>query len=157
MKFKLTIAVLVVVTAISTVATYAASVYVPTGPAQLSDKVAISYCVIRVDSSKLSGFGGPSVDIRFNDAHSCIGVTDVERTTEGNLRITHDAGGAIGACIAKEDETLVRLNIQTGCSGGAGITSVVFYRAGKHVRIQDINSDLANVWMLWVADPLPLG
>lgn len=121
-------------------------------PDRLSDQTAISACAIRLDSSRSTGAGDPSVHV--NSSHFCSGVQSVERDADGDLLVHSEPGGAIGACIAKEDETLAKLAIQAGCSGGNETTLIKFYRMGKHIRIEDINSPYANVWLLWVADPL---
>lgn len=117
----------------------------------LSDRAALVYCPIRLDSSPKSGYGGPY--IHSNASHACAGVVKVERTPAGDLRIHNDPVGAIGACIIGADETTARLDLSMGGSGCGEVTTVPFYRNGAHVRIQDINDGLANVWLLEVYDP----
>ena len=98
---------------------------------------------------------GPSVYLHTNPAHYTVGVTAVEvdrKTGDLILYRTPARGERIGVCIVDEDETVSRLGIMAGCTGGAERSVIrLTDKNGKRVRADDERFGLrANVWVLFV-------
>ena len=74
----------------------------------------------------------------------------------GRLIIKHSAPGPIIAMSASPDETLVKLGVSAGLSGGSGTTVVQFVKDGSPVDLRDstqyasISGPYSNLWISWI-------
>lgn len=96
---------------------------------------------------------GPEVYLHTNAAHAAVGIAAIEINAYGDVVITRDvpAGTKIAACIAEEDESMVALGIQAGCSGGSITSTIRMYdRDGHRVRADDPRfGSYSNLWLYW--------
>lgn len=87
--------------------------------------------------------------IHTNASHAALNITGMQVRANGDLVINRSVqkGDRIVACIAEEDETLVRLGVQVGCSGGGRQSVLQFYRDGKRISAKSsIFGTTSNVW-----------
>lgn len=86
--------------------------------------------------------------VHTNSTHAALNITSIKY--DGLDLVVYRAtqrGDRVVACIAEEDETLSRLDIQVGCSGGGYMSRLSFYRDGKKINPKTIKSSTANVWL----------
>ena len=91
--------------------------------------------------------------IHTNSAHASTGHAKVSKGASNQVVVTREVrkGTKIAACIVDEDETLSKLGIQAGCSGGSGTSNIYLYdRNGKQVKPDDPRfKNRANLWIHW--------
>jgi hypothetical protein len=118
---------------------HAASVSVPTDEAQ--DRLVVRGGVIRI---------GKSVYVHSNSTHAAVGIRSVQLINRCDLRVNLEGAGGeqIVSAIAEEDETMARLNIMAGTSGGARMVDIRLYRAGR--RICANSKELGNSSNIWL-------
>ncbi|MGD7788539.1 hypothetical protein ACQCX2_09470 [Propionibacteriaceae bacterium Y1700] len=118
-------------------------------PADSENPIAVAGCVIRFDERE----GTKTIPrIHANQSHMCVGVTDVEVNEDGDLVVNSDKQGAIVSLVVSPDETMSKMGLSCGGSGGIGHTTVRCYdRTGKHVRADgpDIYNPWGNLWLSW--------
>jgi hypothetical protein len=110
-------------------------------PAQgVQDSVVVRGGVIRL---------GTSVYIHDNAGHAAIGLKRVTLYNGCDARVYTDRGDEeIVAAIAEEDETLSRLQVQAGISGGNEYATIYLYRNGTHICANNrMFGSSANVWL----------
>lgn len=93
------------------------------------------------------GPGGPY--IHENDSHANVGIASVGMSSSGDLTVTapRPAGAQIIAATAAGDETLARLGIMCGVSGGVSQSNVLCYRDGSKIRANaSIYGNFGNIW-----------
>lgn len=93
------------------------------------------------------GKGGPY--IHTNDSHANVGIESVGVNSSGDLTIVapRPSGAQIIAATAAGDETLARLGIMCGVSGGVSSSTVQCYRDGSRVNARSsIYGDFGNIW-----------
>ena len=110
-------------------------------------------CIIRFDEKSATG---KSVVPRLhaNATHMNVGCTGVRAdwssATNGDLVVTNDGAGTIVDVQVPEDETLTRLGISCGPSGGGNTTRIRCYdRACAFVPAQSLRlyHPYANLWV----------
>jgi len=108
--------------------------------------IVVSGCAIRFAST-----GPYALD---NSAHHNTGAQSLTVEADGDLYIVQKVQAPIVSMTAAQDETMARLGITAGASGGAGVTIVRFYRNGAFVRADDpiLQTPNLNLWMQWVND-----
>lgn len=93
---------------------------------------------------------GPSWGLHTNAGHAAPTITGVTVNKAGNLVITRKipAGSKIVTCVATPDETLLRLDVQAGCSGGGATSVISLYSDGRPVSARSSRfGATANVWV----------
>ena len=118
----------------------------------VQDRITIRGAVIRL---------GTSVYVHDNSTHASVGVRSLSwAPNHCDLVINTDAVDAtdeIIAAIAEEDESISRLGIQAGISGGGAKATVFLYRYnGEHVCANDKRfGTVSNLWvqLTYLSDP----
>ena len=108
---------------------------------EVQDRIIVRGGVIRL---------GSSVYLLDNATHASSGITSVTLVNHCDLRVYTDraSGEEVIAAIAEEDETLARLQVQAGVSGGGGYANVYLYRRGSHICANNsIFGTNANIWL----------
>lgn len=97
---------------------------------------------------------GDPIYVHADDWHTSVGIEGWFINDYGNIVIENktDVGWSneyVGACQVTLDETLAKLGIFAGCSGGRKYTQVWMYRDGKRIYPDDpmFGSDKANLWV----------
>ena len=92
---------------------------------------------------------GPSWYIHTNDTHAAVNIEGMSIDADGDLVVRVSGARKIVACIAEEDETISRLGIQVGCSGGQPTAILQFWKDGDKVRADSsILGSNSNIWFL---------
>ncbi|MCR6706542.1 MAG: hypothetical protein NVV66_18265 [Cellulomonas sp.] len=97
---------------------------------------------------------GPTPYLHTNAVHVSVGIEGIELDANGNLvvRREYPQGAQIAFCVAEEDESLAKLGVQAGCSGGSAVTTIYLYRGGVRVRADDpMFGPNANLWLMWLS------
>jgi hypothetical protein len=118
---------------------------------EVQDRIIVRGGVIRL---------GTSVYLLENSAHAAPGITSLTLLNRCDLRVFTDKqpGEAVVFAIAEEDETLARLQVEAGVSGGNGYANVYLYRRGTHVCANNsMFGSNGNIWLQIVslAPPSP--
>lgn len=152
--------VLVIVGALVGATTAAAGISGYLHKADPDNPTAIRGCVIRFD--QLSDSRKSVVPrIHANDSHACVGVTSVAvdwsaGSSYGDLVINNSGGSNnVITTFAEEDETLAKMDIQCGPSGGGTTTRIRCYRDGVKIPAQSLamygpNVNLWVGWTMWM-------
>ncbi len=115
------------------------------------NKIAIRGCVIRFDERDPEGVTVPR--IHANESHYCVGVTSLAvNPVNGDLEVRSNTPGPIVSLSVSPDESLTKLGISCGGSGGGGITRIRCYdREGDPVRAdsKEIYGQYNNLWLSW--------
>lgn len=92
---------------------------------------------------------GPKTYLHENTSHASIGITSVRVIhCELVVRVDIAPDEKIVAAIATEDETMSRLDVQAGLSGGGPVSNISFWRKGKKVcATSKIFGTTSNVWL----------
>lgn len=108
--------------------------------------IVVSGCAIR--------FGPNGPYALNNSAHHNIGAQSLSVEADGDLRIVQKVQAPIVSMTAAQDETMARLGITAGASGGDEVTIIRFYRNGAFVHADDpiLQTPNLNLWMTWVND-----
>lgn len=110
----------------------------------VQDRIVVRGGVIRI---------GPSIYVHDNDTHASVGIERLAwAPNHCDLVIYTDAvdqTDEIVAAIAEEDESISRLGIQAGISGGGAKATVFLYRYnGEHVCANDKRfGTVSNLWV----------
>jgi hypothetical protein len=93
---------------------------------------------------------GSSIYVEQNSAHGAVGIIAYRLVNNCDLQIDLDrqADERIVAAIAEEDETLSRLGVTAGVSGGVDQANIYLYKAGTKVCAN--NSMFGTTGNLWV-------
>jgi hypothetical protein len=97
--------------------------------------------------------GSPMPYIHENTAHGAVGITGITVNDDADLVVYADrpAGAQILYASADEDETLARLNIECGVSGGVSTSTVRCYRDGTHIGAKNsIYGSTGNIWFVQI-------
>jgi hypothetical protein len=97
--------------------------------------------------------GSPMPYIHENTAHGAVGVESVSVNKSGDLVVLSNRpkGAQIVYASADEDETLSRLGIQCGVSGGVDTSTVKCYRSGKHIGAKNsMYGSTGNIWFVQI-------
>lgn len=102
---------------------------------------------------------GSTVSLYTNTTHGSVGITSVDVV---NCRVVMHfdlgQGEKILTAIAEEDETVSRLGIQAGITGGSSTAEIRMYKDGREVCATDGRfSSSANLWvtLTWLAPLAP--
>lgn len=114
-------------------------------------KIGMTGGVIRIDPNE-------GVYLHTNEAHHSVGIKHVYVDSSGAITVerTPEAAGTVITTAVTPDETLAGKNIQVGLSGGAKISKVFFYQAGRKLNLKRqadfeyVASPLANIWFMTV-------
>ena len=93
---------------------------------------------------------GTSVYALDNSTHAVVGITDITLLNNCTLRLTTDwvAPEKIMSAIVDEDETVSRLGVQAGISGGGQYATVYLYKNGQQVCANDpMFGTVGNLWV----------
>jgi hypothetical protein len=93
---------------------------------------------------------GSSVYLLTNSSHAAVGLTRTQLVNGCYLRVYIDnaVGEQVMSVVVEEDETLSRLGIRAGASGGNVYTNIYFYRAdGRPVCANNKSLGNANIWV----------
>lgn len=131
--------------------------YFQPASASSTDRLVHKGCVIRFDEKSSTG-RSVVPRIHANSTHMAVGCTDVRadwsRASSGDLVITNDGPSTIMDIQVTEDETLTRLGISCGPSGGGVVTRIRCYdRVGKFVPAHSLRlyHPYANLWVHWTS------
>jgi hypothetical protein len=121
---------------------YASAATVLTPASDVQDRIVTRGGVIRI---------GPSIYLHDNSTHASVGIRKL--TTENcNLVIWTDVADEtveqVISANAEEDETMSRLQVQAGISGGGKKATVYLYRNGTRMCAND--SRFGSVSNLWI-------
>lgn len=122
----------------------AATTLLSTHDAGVQDRITVRGGVIRL---------GSSIYVHDNATHASVGIKSLSwAPNRCDLVINTDAVDAtdeIIAAIAEEDESISRLGIQAGISGGGAKATVFLYRYnGEHVCANDKRfGTVSNLWV----------
>ncbi|MEV7397705.1 hypothetical protein [Aeromicrobium sp. NPDC092404] len=92
---------------------------------------------------------GKVVSLHTNPSHASVGLTATELVRGCYLRVLFDTapGEQIVSIEVDEDETLSKLGIVAGASGGNGYANVYLYRNGRPVCANNVTlPPSANLW-----------
>lgn len=118
-------------------------------------RTATTYEDSRATAPNIVTKGGPirlgtNVYAHANETHAVIGITDVY-VENCNLIILHDweAGERVLSADAEEDETISRLGVQAGISGGGNKSTIQLWRDGQKIcpGAALFGTDKANLWV----------
>ena len=105
-------------------------------------KIIIRTAVIRL---------GTTVYLHTNSAHGSVGITSINLSGGCDIVVSTDTqpGEKILSIDVDEDETMTRLGIAGGGSGGLGTTTIPLYnRSGSHICANNsIFGTNANIWL----------
>lgn len=94
---------------------------------------------------------GSTVYIHDNSTHAAVGLTGLRLVNGCQLRVLTDVGTTkdeIIAAIAEEDETMIRLGVTAGVSGGGQYANIYLYRLGKRICANNkIFGTSSNIWL----------
>ena len=93
---------------------------------------------------------GTNVYIHDNATHASVGLTKIRLAGGCDLRVYTDRANdeEVVSAIAEEDETISRLGIQAGVTGGVTYATVFLYRNGKHICADDkLFGTNSNIWL----------
>lgn len=93
---------------------------------------------------------GTNFYLEQNSAHAAVGVTGYRVTNGCDLQIDLDrqADERIVAAIVEEDETVSRLGVTAGISGGVDQANVYLYKDGVKVCANStLFNSLSNLWV----------
>lgn len=99
--------------------------------------------VIRIGS-------GTNLYVHQNSAHAAQGITAIRLVNSCDLQLDTDRqpDERIMAAIAEEDETISRLGVQAGISGGLEQVNIYLYKDGKKICANDpMFGTLSNLWV----------
>lgn len=108
---------------------------------QANDNLILRGAVVRL---------GTSVYVHQNSAHGAIGVTGIRLVNNCDLQLDLETqpGEKVVAAIAEEDETISRLDVQAGISGGTGLINVYLYKNGTKICANNaMFGTLSNLWI----------
>lgn len=117
--------------------------------AHWKNKVAIRGCVVRFDERDADGKTVPR--IHANEAHYCVGVTHLA-IEEGDLVAYSNTEGPIVSLAVSPDESLAKLGITCGGSGGGHRTAIRCYdREGVKIDADSpqMYGTYNNLWLTW--------
>lgn len=124
--------------------TVAHSATITSEPAVVGDdNIVIRGGVIRIGS-------GDNLYLHENSAHAAVGITAIRLINNCDLQIDLDrqADERIVAAIAEEDETISRLGVLAGISGGVDQANIYLYKNGTKICAN--NSMFGTNSNLWV-------
>jgi hypothetical protein len=109
------------------------------------------YAIVRI---------GNPIYVHTDSAHGSMDVVDHYIAENGNLVIRRGVGDNehVVGCQVVADETIARLGIDVGCSGGLTTTQIWMYKSGKRILPTDkmFGKNKANLWVHTVGwDPTP--
>ena len=93
---------------------------------------------------------GDAVYALDNSTHAVVGITAVTLVNNCSLRLTTDwqSGERIMSAIVDEDETVSRLGVQAGISGGGQYANIYLYKDGHQICANDpIFGTVGNLWV----------
>lgn len=94
---------------------------------------------------------GRTVYLHDNSSHAAIGIKSIALVNSCDLRVNFDAAvkpEEIVAAVAEEDETMARLGVKAGVSGGNGYANVLLYRNGAKVCANNaMFGTSSNIWL----------
>jgi hypothetical protein len=97
--------------------------------------------------------GSPMPYIHDTSGHNSVGITGVDVDANADLVVysNRPAGASIVYASAEEDETLARLGIQCGVSGGNEISTVKCYQGDKHIGAKNsMYGSTGNIWFVQI-------
>ena len=117
--------------------------------ASWKNKVAIRGCVVRFDERDAAGKTVPR--IHANQAHYCVGVTRLA-IEKGDLVAYSNTQGPIVSLAVSPDESLTKLGITCGGTGGGYRTAIRCYdREGVKIDADSprMYGTYNNLWLTW--------
>ncbi|MBS1968657.1 MAG: hypothetical protein JSU04_00025 [Bdellovibrionales bacterium] len=97
------------------------------------------------------------VYLHTNETHHSVGISSVCIDENGDLEIRRFSGGAVVSLSVTPDETLTKLGVRVGVSGG-GITSKVHFYNRHNERLNlnrasdysQVATPFSNLWALYI-------
>lgn len=97
------------------------------------------------------------VYLHTNETHHSVGIESARIDENGDLEIRRFSGGAVVSLSVTPDETLTRLGITLGVSGGGIVSKIhVYNRNGERLNLRQ-SSDYkqvahaySNIWALYI-------
>lgn len=106
--------------------------------------------VIRLDPTQ-------GVYLHTNNTHHSVGIESTRIDEGGDLEIRRFSGGAVVSLSVTPDETLTRLGITLGVSGGGIVSKIHFYnRQGQRLNLNNndhykqVAAATSNIWALYI-------
>lgn len=131
----------------------AVAVIDPQPGARVNNPILTRGCVIRFDEKTSSGATKPTRHM--NSSHYCVGINrEPQVEADGDLVLHMDGGEPIVSIMVSPDESLTKLGIDCGASGGTGQTTIRCYdRTGRFVRADSpqMFGALNNLWIGWTS------
>jgi hypothetical protein len=93
---------------------------------------------------------GKTVTLLTNSTHASVGLTRTTLINKCYLRVYFDtaAGEKVLSVTVDEDESVSKLDVQAGASGGNGFANIYLYRKGKPICAN--NTSFGNYSNLWI-------
>ena len=117
---------------------------------QAKDKVQINGCVVRLAPD--------GVYLHENSSHIAVGIEEIYvDNTRGTLVIRRESSNPVVSVSTDVDESLARIGVTVGLSGGGKTSHIYFYKDGKQKWLSkasdyaEICGEYHNVWFLIVS------